>query len=204
MTQTRTVDRLVAETHAERARLVDLVDALSPQQWATPSLCEGWGVREVVAHVTMPYRAGPGSFLLGMARARFDFNRYADRDARATTAQRSDEWLVELWRRNIEHPWRPPGGGAVGALSHDLIHGLDITVPLGLPGPPSERITMVLQASGDRNVAHFGVDLTGVRLVAVDADIDVGEGSRIVRLPVSELLLVLAGRRNLTDVVGGA
>lgn len=202
MTQTATTDRIVDETHTERARLVELVDSLTPEQWATPSLCAGWRVREVVAHVTMPYRGGLGSFLLGMARARFDFNRYADRDARATTAQRSDESLVELWRRNIEHPWRPPGGGTVGALSHDVIHGLDLTVPLGLPGPPPERIAMMLQASGDRNLAHFGVDLAGLRLVAADADLEVGNGPRTVRLPASELLLVLTGRRDVAEVAG--
>ena len=202
MTDTAADQLLASETRAERARLVELLDSLAPQQWATDSLCEGWRVREVVAHVTMPFRGSLPSFLLGLARARFDFDRYADRDARATTATRSDEWLADLWRRNIDHPWRPPGGGAAGALSHDVIHGLDITVPLGLPGPPPERIALLVGRSGERNLAHFGVDLTGTRLEATDADLTIGEG-RAVRLSATELLLVVTGRCSLSEVSAG-
>ena len=43
--------------------------------------------------------------------------------------------LAGAVRSNVGHPWQPPGGGFTGALSHDLIHGLDITVPLGLDRP---------------------------------------------------------------------
>lgn len=191
--------QFAAETRAERARLVELLETLPPPQWATASLCAGWRVREVVAHVTMPYRGGLASFLLGMARARFDFNRFADRDARATTAARSDEWLLELWRRNIDHPWRPPGGGVAGALSHDVIHGLDITVPLGLPGPPPERIALLLRHAAEQNLAHFGVDLTGVRLEATDTELAMGDG-RVVPLAAADLLLVVTGRKALEHV----
>ena len=202
MTDTAADQQLASETRAERARLVELLDSLTPQQWSADSLCDRWRVREVVAHVTMPFRGGLPSFLLGMVRARFDFNRHADRDARATTAARSDEWLVDLWRRNIDHPWRPPGGGAAGALSHDVIHGLDITVPLGLPGPPPERIALLVEQSEDRNFSYFGVDLTGVRLEATDADLTIGEG-RAVRVPAAELLLVVTGRCSLSEVSAG-
>lgn len=201
MTDPAATDRqLTDQTHAERARLVDLTTRLSPEQWATPSLCDGWRVREVVAHLTMPFRGGLSAFLLGMVRARFDFNRYADRDARATTEGRADQDLVDLWRANIDHPWRPPGGGAAGALSHDVIHGLDITVPLGLPGPPPERIALMVRHAGDRNFDYFGVDLGDARLEADDVELAIGEGRRTVRLPAADLLLVVTGRRRLPEV----
>jgi hypothetical protein len=41
---------------------------------------------------------------------------------------------VDLLRRNIDNPWQPPGGGATAALSHDVIHGLDVTEAPGLRG----------------------------------------------------------------------
>ena len=69
----------------------------------------------------------------GLVVAGFSFNRFADRDARSTTRSKSEAELVDLLRRNIDNPWQPPGGGAVGALSHDVIHGLDVTEALGLP-----------------------------------------------------------------------
>ena len=58
-------DQLISETRAERERLVYLLGALSPEQWAAPSLCAGWRVREVTAHITMPFRTKPLAFMTG-------------------------------------------------------------------------------------------------------------------------------------------
>jgi uncharacterized protein (TIGR03083 family) len=186
------------ETYAERARLVRLLETLDTWQWGSSSLCAGWQVREVVAHMTMPYRTRPLRLLAGLARARFSFDRYADRAAHADTeATRDDDLLAQL-RDNIRNPWKPPGGGAVGALSHDLIHGLDITEPLGLPAPPTERIALVLQNTTPRGMKYFGVNLHGAQLVATDADAAIGEGTP-VRMPVKDVLLVVTGRRPLSD-----
>src|SRR5215468_1589081 len=96
--------RLISETRAERARLVSLLADLTPEQWDTPSLCAGWRVREVVAHITMPFRTKPLSLLVGLVRAGFSFNRYADRDARSTAHEKSQAELVDLLRRNIDNP----------------------------------------------------------------------------------------------------
>src|SRR5690349_22858292 len=113
---------------AERTELAAMLGGLTPEQWAAPSLCAGWRVREVVAHMTMPFRMSAASFVLGMAKARGNFHRMADRQARQDTARLSDAELLASLRDNVEHPWRPPGGGFAGALSHDVIHGLDIAV----------------------------------------------------------------------------
>ena len=67
----------------------------------------------------------------------FSFQRYADRDARSTARQESPADLVDLLRRNIDNPWQPPGAGGVGALSHDVIHGLDVTEALACPYGPA-------------------------------------------------------------------
>jgi len=189
MPETDILDR---ETYAERARLADLLATLGPEQWSAPSLCAGWRVREVVAHITMPYRVRPARLLAGLVRARLSFDRYADRQARADTAHLSDAELLACLRANLTTPWRPPGGGAAGALSHDVIHGLDLTVPLGLPGPPPERIALVLDHAG-RHLDHFGFDPAATRLVATDADVSLGHGSpREMRLV--DVLLTVAGR----------
>ncbi|ACQ78783.1 conserved hypothetical protein [Beutenbergia cavernae DSM 12333] len=193
--------RIIAETRAERARLVGILEGLAPAQWAAPSLCDGWRVREVVAHITMPYRIGGLGYLAGLARAGFRFHVYADRAARADTARMDDAALLASLRDNIDHPWRPPGGGALGALSHDVIHGLDITEPLGLPGPPAERVALVLAESKAKQYAYFGVDLDGVRLEATDADVAIGDG-RTVRMPVRDVLLVVTGRSPMPAPAG--
>lgn len=187
-------DPLARETAAERERLADLYATLDPDQWAAPSLCEGWRVREVVAHVTMPYRHSAFRVLRGIAAARGDFNRFSDRIARQDTARLSDAELLASLRDNVAHPWQPPGGGQAGALSHDVIHGLDVTEALGLPRTPAERVRHVLGSATPRMLAYFGSDLAGTRLVATDTDLSLGEGPRVVELPAVDLLLRVTGR----------
>jgi uncharacterized protein (TIGR03083 family) len=194
--------RLTSETRAERERLASLFGDLSPEQWDTPSLCEGWRVRAVVAHITMPFRTKPLGVMAGMIRAGFSFNRYADLDARSTAHEKSRAELVDLLRRNIDNPWQPPGGGGTGALSHDVIHGLDATESLGLPGPPTDRIALVLASTGPRQLRYFGVDLEGQRLTATDADVSVGEGANAVPVTAREILLVITGRHPLSRFSG--
>lgn len=46
-----TANDITAAIAAERRELADLFDALTPAQWKAPSLCAGWRVREVVAHM---------------------------------------------------------------------------------------------------------------------------------------------------------
>jgi uncharacterized protein (TIGR03083 family) len=194
---TTTAD-LATEIQAERERIAALLASLPPGQWDAPSLCAGWRVREVAAHITMPFRVRPLTVMAGIARAGLSFSRYADRDARATAAELDPAALVGLLRRNISNPWSPPGGGLAGALSHDVIHGLDITEPLGLPGPPAGRIALVLGAAGPRQLRYFGADLSGQRLTATDAGVSVGRGPVARPLSAREILLVITGRLPLS------
>lgn len=187
-------DVVTTETHAERRRLAGLLDQATPDQWAHPSLCTGWRVREVVAHMTLPYRHSGFRVLRGMIAARGRFNVFADRIARHDTSTLGDTELLRSLQHNIEHPWRPPGGGELGALSHDVIHGLDITEPLGWPRPPVERLQLVLGGTSPRQLTYFGVDLTGVRLVASDCDLRIGTGREVV-LEAADILLIVTGRR---------
>ena len=188
---------LSSHSHAERERLADLLATLPADQWDSPSLCAGWRVREVVAHITFPFRTSAPRFVMGLVAAGFSFNRYADRAARADAARMSGADLVASLRANIANPWQPPGGGAAGALSHDTIHGLDITEPLGLPAPPVERIALVLANTSPRGLSFFGVDLAGVQLRGTDAEIRIGDG-KPVDLPVKDILLIITGRRALS------
>src|SRR5204863_5163647 len=117
---------------AQCLALAELLDGLAPTAWDAPSLCEDWRVREVVAHLTMPARYSQDEFMAEMRDAEFDFtrlsNRVASRDAMLPT-----DHLVRNMRDEVMQRWTPPGGGYHGALNHVVIHGLDITVPLGEP-----------------------------------------------------------------------
>jgi uncharacterized protein (TIGR03083 family) len=188
----------------QRAELAEVLTGLPGPSWDEPTLCTGWRVREVVAHITMPFRYGRGRFGLELAKSRGRFNEMADRVARRDAAVMSPADLAGAVRSNIGHPWKPPGGGYTGALAHDLIHGLDITVPLGLARPvPEERLRLVLPARlTDRSVKFFGVNLVGIQLRAADMDWTLGSGTPLTGA-ASDLLLVLCGRTLPTGRLAG-
>ncbi|MGS2615068.1 maleylpyruvate isomerase family mycothiol-dependent enzyme [Micromonospora sp. LZ34] len=190
-----TEDELRAAVVAERREQADLLATLRPEQWDAPTLCAGWRVREVVAHTTMPFRTSLARAVLELARAGGNVNRMADRCARRDAARLPAENLLAALRENVAHPWTPPGGGVGGALAHDVIHGLDITVGLGLDRRvPPERVALVLAGMRPRNIAFFGVNLSGVALRATDLDWGHGTGADVRGL-AQDLLLVLCGRR---------
>ena len=140
--------------------LADLLSS-SPELWDAPSLCSLWQVRHVVAHVTMPARFTPEQYGAEMAAAGGDFtvlsNSVAERDGALPTA----ELLAQL-RSPALHAWQPPGGGAGGALSHAVIHSLDVTEAAGLPPvAPDAALTAVLDLLVSSGGSWFGVDPAG-------------------------------------------
>ncbi|MGW0247350.1 maleylpyruvate isomerase family mycothiol-dependent enzyme [Nocardia goodfellowii] len=180
---------------AERSELADILAGLDESDWDKPSLCQGWRVREVVAHITMPFRMSLPKFALEMVKARGDFNRMADRVARKETAQISAAEFVRCLRDNIAHPWKPPGGKLVDSLSHDIIHGLDCTVALGLDRVvPADRLEYAIRDQSPKSIEFFGVDLSGVQLRAEDMDWGYGSGTPLTGR-AQDLLLVQCGRK---------
>ncbi|PXX58844.1 uncharacterized protein (TIGR03083 family) [Nocardia tenerifensis] len=179
---------------AERTDLAEVLAGLDADAWDARSLCRGWRVREVVAHITLPYRLSEARFALDMLRAGGRFHRLADRAARRDAAALTPEDLLKTLWDNVAHPWTPPGGGLAGALSHDVVHGLDITVALGLDRKvPEDRLRIVLDAVNPQSLKFFGVDLDGIELRAEDLDWSYGSGE-VVRGAAQHLLLVLCGR----------
>jgi uncharacterized protein (TIGR03083 family) len=180
---------------AERRELAAMLDALPPAAWDEPTLCDGWRVREVVAHLTMPFRYPAARFAFELARSRGNFSRMADRCARRDAAAPAAELAAAL-RDNAEHPWKPPGGGLAGALTHDVIHGLDITVALGIDRDvPAGRLAIVLDSiTGARSLKFFGTSLSGIQLRASDTDWSFGSGTPVTGA-AQDLALVLCGRR---------
>lgn len=186
---------MMDKIRAERAEQAELLAALSDEQWDAPSLCAGWTVKHVIAHTTLPYHSKRTRVVLETIKSGGRFNHASDRMARRDASALSAADLVEILRANAENPWTPPGGGAAGALSHDVIHGLDITVALGIDRRvPHDRLKVVLDGTTSRTVRYFGAELDGVRLEAEDLDWAFGQG-RVVRGLAQDLLLLVCGRR---------
>jgi len=196
-----TINDLIA---AERQALATVLSGLTPAQWDAPTLCAGWRVREVTAHITMPFRYSTDQYLRELEASDGDFNQMADRCARRDAAMPVADLLAAL-AGNVHNPWQPPGGGLEGALSHDVIHGLDITVPLATGRRvPEQHLRAVLGFLAQRGGgAVFGTDLAGVELWADDLDWSYGSGEPVTGLG-QHLLLVMAGRRLPAGLLRGS
>ncbi|MFD7907009.1 maleylpyruvate isomerase family mycothiol-dependent enzyme [Kitasatospora sp. NPDC059747] len=190
---------------AERRELADVLDSLTADQWNSPSLCDGWTVRAVAAHMSTGFRHSGARTLLEIVRAGGSIHRMADRVARRDAAALSEQEIAAALRDNAAHPWRPPVGGRIAGLAHDAVHGLDITVALGLPARlPLPRATALLDAITPRGLRFFGARLDGVRLRAVDADWRYGDGADLVEGRSQELLLLAYGRRVPAGLLAGS
>lgn len=173
--------------------LADLLAATAVETWDAPSLCEGWLVRHVIAHVTMPARLTPEQFGAEMAAAGGDFTVLSDTVATRDASLPVADLLGQLQSPGL-HTWQPPGGGSAGALSHAVIHSLDVTIALGRPAvAPAEAATAVLDQLTAARGTLFGIDLTDVRLEAADTGWSWGAG-QLVRADSGSLVALLSGR----------
>jgi len=180
---------------AHRRALADALDSLRPEQWRGESLCEGWTPAHVLAHQTMPFRISGEEFMAGLQRCGGDFTTFSDEvAARDSTLPPAD--LVGALRDNADTPWSPPGGGLAGALSHDVIHGLDMCWPLGIEYDiPSRALTFVLDSlTSQGSHSLFGFPLQGIKVAATDLGWSAGAGPELAGSG-RDLLPLLAGRR---------
>lgn len=182
-------------TRQERLGLADLFDSLTDQQWRTPSLCAGWTVRHVAAHLTTQTRATWRTMVTGMIRARGDWNRMEVDMAAAVTARHSREELVAMLRETAGSPHRAPGAALLDPLLDTIVHAQDVARPLGIAHPtPVERTVAALEHARTSRFYGTRKRFANTRLVATDCDWSAGDGTRELRGPVGDLLLVATGR----------
>lgn len=185
---------LQAMVTADYLALGDLLEALPPSRWDTPSLCEGWRIREVVAHLTMPARYGEAEFMAELKECDFDFGRLSNRIAERDGALPTSRLVADVFS-DVLHGWQPPGGGAMGALNHVVIHSLDITVPLGVQRrSPDPTIRVILDSMAAGGAARFGVDISDVALTATDLNWSSGSGQERSG-SAEDLVLYMSGRK---------
>jgi uncharacterized protein (TIGR03083 family) len=177
----------------QRADLADFLDMLTPEQWETPSLCPGWTVRQVAAHITHS-ATNWGRLGFELLRAGLRFNALTLRMACAD--RRTPHEITASMRAMVGGRRRPPGTAVADPLMDVLVHGQDIAVPLGL-----ER-TMPIPAAvvAAQRVWEMGFPFNArkrfpdVTFTATDADFSVGSGEE-VRAPIRDIVMALSGRQ---------
>jgi uncharacterized protein (TIGR03083 family) len=178
----------------EFVALADLLEPATDEQWDTASLCAGWRVREVIAHMTMAARYPEDKFMAELRRCEFDFGRLSNEIASRDAGLPVGELVANLRSEAMQH-WTPPGGGYHGALNHVVIHGLDVTVPLGVSRrSPDHTIRIVLDDLTTGGVhERFGTSVEGRSLQATDLNWSYGSGPAL-RGKAEDLALILCGR----------
>jgi uncharacterized protein (TIGR03083 family) len=191
---------------AERRTMADLAEGLDAKQLATPSLCAGWTVRDVIAHLTLNLTFSPLESAATLVRAGFRPNHFIQ-GMTARAARHSDAELVALFRDRADAQWGPPGLGADAPLTDLLVHGVDIRRPLGLshaPEPDALRRSLDFAVHPKASVGFTQRrHQKGLRYAATDLDWTHGQGAE-VRGPALPLLAVLCTRPAPLDDLAGA
>jgi len=191
-----------AMIHAERKALAATLEELTTEQWNSPSLCAGWSVGFLAAHVLAGAEQTPGRFLGGMVTTGFRFNALMEREARRR-AQLSRQQIVDRLRQRTTTTNHPPAP-VMAMLGEVVVHGEDIRRPVGLPGTVADDaanacLQMYTKASfpvgGKKRIG-------GLRLVATDTGWSYGAGPEVSG-PALSLLLAMTGRPAGLDDLSG-
>jgi uncharacterized protein (TIGR03083 family) len=191
-----------AMIHTERKALAGTIEGLTPEQWSSPSLCAGWTIGFLAAHILAGAEQTPGNFLRGMAATGFRFNALMERDARRRAQLSPQQVAGRLGERTTttNHPPAP----VMAMLGEVVMHGEDIRRPAGLPGTVAgDAANACLRMY---TTASFPVGgkkrIRGLRLVSTDTGWSYGTGPEVSG-PAMSLLLAMTGRAAGLDGLSG-
>jgi uncharacterized protein (TIGR03083 family) len=188
--------------HAERSAMSDTLAALTPSQWAEPSLCAGWSVQNAAGHILVGAEQTPAHFMKGMVANGFRFNTMVDHGARRAGALPPAE-IVRRLKATTSTTNHPPAP-VMAMLGEIVVHGEDIRRPLGLPSEPAaESLAACLEMYSK---ASFPVGakkrIAGLSVVATDVEWTHGAGPEVSG-PGLSLLLAICGRSAGLDGLSG-
>ena len=191
---------------AHRRSVADLLEDLSEDQWRQPSLCAGWTVRDVAAHLTLQ-QIGLRDAIGTMLSWRGSLDRTIQHAARRRAAALPTGRLIAEIRGTVGSRRHNPGVTYLETLIDILVHGQDIAIPLGrrhdMPrGAAAVAASRVLSMRWPPPLPSAR-KVAGFRLTATDASWSFGDGPE-VRGPISAILLVCAGRLVALPQLSGA
>jgi uncharacterized protein (TIGR03083 family) len=188
---------------AERTATVDSIAALPAADWDRPSLCDGWTVRDVVAHMIDSETVTPPTFFLRFARSGFRFPVMSRRNIAAIRAGRTDPELLELLGSRTGARTAPPGP-VLTWLGEAIVHGEDVSRAVGgYHDHPEEHLVAVADFYKTSNLLIGTKNrIDGLSLRATDTGWKHGSGPEVVG-PMIALLMAMTGRKPaLADLTG--
>lgn len=187
---------------AERGALADDLADLTPAQWDTSSLCAGWTVRDIVAHLSATASLNPASFFFGITKAGFNFDKFANNQIAKHRGTDAAATLAEF--RELRDSTTAPPGPKTSWLGEVVIHGADVRRPLGIAHDyPMDAVRQVIDFYKGSNMLIGSKNrIAGLALSATDDDWQHGQGEQ-VEGPLLSLLLATTGRQAGCDDLTG-
>jgi uncharacterized protein (TIGR03083 family) len=122
-------DELWAVIDTQRLRTTDLLSELAPAEWDTPSLCDGWTVRDVAAHLTLQQMT-LGAALVSALRHPGSLNHIINASASDRATRPTDRLIADI-RGMVGSRRHNVGVTPLETLIDIVVHGQDIALPLG-------------------------------------------------------------------------
>jgi uncharacterized protein (TIGR03083 family) len=188
---------------AERGALADDLTGLGPDRWATPSLCAGWSVRDVLAHLSATASMTPLKFFGGFVASGFAFDRFAAGGIQSHRGADPAETL-QIFRR-LQHSTSAPPGPKTSWLGEVIVHAEDIRRPLGIAHAyPVDAVRQVADFyKGSNTLIGAKSRIAGLGLRATDTEWSHGTGEA-VEGPILDLVMGMTGRTSACDSLAGA
>ena len=188
--------------HAERKALATDLGGLTDEQWATASLCDGWTVRDVLAHMTATAKVSPLNFFPKLVMAGFSLGRMQQKDIAAVRGASPADTLA-AFKAVIDSTSAPPGPKDTW-LGETVVHAEDIRRPLGIAHqyPPDAATRVADFYKGSNLVIGAKRRVAGLRLRATDASWSHGDGPEVAG-PIVSLVMAMSGRGAHVDDLSG-
>lgn len=189
---------------AERLTLCDRLSALAADDWSAPSLCDGWTVQDVAAHLALATRESGWRFVTGMIRHRGNFDAMTAENARRHARVNSPDEIVAQLRATAGSADTSLGSSLRDSLIDVIVHTQDIGRAIDRTWThPPERVAIAL----DQAVASrwYGAKkrFADVTLRSTDASWVGGTGHSAVEGSIVDLLLAATGRSTGLDHLRG-
>jgi uncharacterized protein (TIGR03083 family) len=188
--------------HTERRSLAGDLRPLTDEQWDTASLCPGWTVRDVLAHMTSTASLTPPAFFATMIGSGFSFDKLQAKGIAAHRGGSSADTLADF--EKVETSAKHPPGPASTWLGEVIVHSEDIRRPLGIAHQyPGEALVQVADFyKGSNMLIGSKGRIAGLTLRASDAEWSHGTGPEVSG-PMLSLVMAMTGRKAALDDLTG-
>jgi uncharacterized protein (TIGR03083 family) len=188
--------------HAERKALAADLEGLTANEWDMPSLCEGWTVRDVVAHMTAATKLNGPKFFGKLLGSGFSFERVQNKGIAAERGSSPADTLAHF-KAQADSTGRPPGPVET-MLGETLVHAEDVRRPLDMGHSyPTDTVVRVADFfQGSNLIIGTKKRIAGLTLRATDVDWSHGDGPT-VEGPILDLLVAMTGRKAALESLRG-